>query len=70
LPGDIKKRKAAVDAATRTLDRDLKERKLSECVVPYTDKAFRVAAIEWLISTDQVTCLSSGVVIPSNVIYL
>jgi hypothetical protein len=49
---------------------DLKERKLSECVVPYTDKAFRAAAIEWLISTDQVTCLSPGVVIPSNVVYL
>ncbi|KAI0245258.1 hypothetical protein BJV78DRAFT_1080729, partial [Lactifluus subvellereus] len=53
LPGDVKKRKAAAEAATRTLDRDLKEMKTSERVIPYTDNAFREAAIEWLISSDQ-----------------
>ncbi|KAI0245465.1 hypothetical protein BJV78DRAFT_1111205, partial [Lactifluus subvellereus] len=35
------------------LDRDLKEMKTSERVIPYTDNAFREAAIEWLISSDQ-----------------
>ena len=54
LPGDIKKRKAAVEHATRTLDRDLKEKKLKERVVPYSDKMFNRAAIEWLVATDQV----------------
>jgi hypothetical protein len=70
LPGDVKKRKAAADAATQTLDRDLRERKPSQRVVPYTDKAFREAAIKWLISTDQVTHPFSEVVILSNINYL
>jgi hypothetical protein len=39
---------------TRTLDRDLREKKLAERAVPYTDKAFHQAAIEWLVATDQV----------------
>jgi hypothetical protein len=51
LPGDIKKRKAAAEIVTRTLDRDLKVKKR---VVPYTDRAFHQAAIEWLVITDQV----------------
>jgi hypothetical protein len=55
LPGDIKKRKAAAELVTRTLDRDLREKKLAERVVPYTDKLFRQAAIEWLVATDQVS---------------
>lgn len=42
---------------TRTLDRDLREKKLKERVVPYTDKAFRQAAIEWLVATDQASCI-------------
>ncbi|KAG1822934.1 uncharacterized protein BJ212DRAFT_1263646 [Suillus subaureus] len=29
------------------------ERKLLECVVPYSDQLFRKAAIKWLIATDQ-----------------
>ncbi|KAF8816167.1 hypothetical protein BYT27DRAFT_7221685 [Phlegmacium glaucopus] len=53
LPGDIKKRKAAAERVTRTLDRDLREKKLNERVVPYTHKAFHQAAIEWLVATDQ-----------------
>jgi hypothetical protein len=54
LPGDIKKQKAAVEEATRTLDCDLREKKLSERVIPYSDKLFHRAAIEWLMATDQV----------------
>jgi len=54
LPRDIKKRKAAAEEATRTLDRDLREKKFSERVVPYSDKLFRRAAVEWLVATDQV----------------
>ena len=54
LPGDVKKRKAAAEVATRTLDRDLKEKKIAERVVPYSDKVFRRAAIEWVVATDQV----------------
>ena len=54
LPGDIKKWKAAVEEATRMLDHDLREKKLSERVIPYSDKLFRRAAIEWLVVTDQV----------------
>jgi hypothetical protein len=54
LPGDIKKRKEAVERATRTLDQDLVEKKLSDRVIPYSDKLFRQASIEWLVATDQV----------------
>ena len=39
--------------ATQTLDHDLKEKKLKDEVVPYTDKVFHQAAIEWLVATDQ-----------------
>ncbi|KAF8240518.1 hypothetical protein L208DRAFT_1189581, partial [Tricholoma matsutake] len=53
LPGDIKKQKAAVEEATRMLDCDLREKKLSERVIPYSDKLFHRAAIEWLVVTDQ-----------------
>ena len=65
LPGDIKKRKAATEHATRTLDRDLKEKKLKDRVVPYTDKLFSQVAIEWLVATDQVRKIL-GVVLLSN----
>jgi hypothetical protein len=57
LPSDIKKRKAATEEVTRTLDRDLKERQPLECVVPYSAQGFRRLAIEWLVATDQV-CFS------------
>ena len=57
LPGDVKKRKVAAEEVTRTLDHDLREKKLTERILPYTDKAFRQAAIEWLVATDQVGCL-------------
>ena len=54
LPGDVKKRKEAAQEVTRTLDRDLQEKKTPEWVAPYSDKLFRRAAIEWLVATDQV----------------
>lgn len=44
-----------MEKATRTLDRDLREKKLNERVVKYTEKVFRKAAIEWLVATDQVS---------------
>ena len=53
LYSDIQKRKQAAKTATRTLDGDLRERKPSDRVVPYSDKSFRQAAIEWLVATDQ-----------------
>jgi hypothetical protein len=54
LPGDVIKRKAAAEEVTCTLDCDLKEKKLSEQIVPYSDKLFLRAAVEWLVATDQV----------------
>lgn len=53
LPRDVKKRKAAEGQVTRTLDHDLREKKLSKRVVKYTEEPFCRAAIEWLIATDQ-----------------
>jgi predicted metal-dependent hydrolase len=54
LPGDVKQQKEAAEKVTRTLDRDLVKKKLTDRVVPYSNKLFRQAAIEWLIATDQV----------------
>ena len=54
LPGDIKKGKAAAEEAMHTLDHDLWEKKLSEQVVPYSDKLFCCVVVEWLMATDQV----------------
>ena len=54
LPGDIKKRRREAEEASQTLDRHLKEKKQPDRVVPYSDNLFRQAAIEWLVSTDQV----------------
>jgi hypothetical protein len=54
LPGDIKKQKAAMEEATYTLDHDLREKKLSERVIPYSDKLFCQIAVEWVAATDQV----------------
>jgi hypothetical protein len=55
LPGDIKKRKAAAEQVVRTLDQDLREKKIKDRVLPYSDKLFRQTAIEWLVATDQVS---------------
>jgi hypothetical protein len=56
LPGDTKRRKAikADTDAQQTLDPHLRELPVKERVHPYTDLVFRQAAIEWLVSTDQV----------------
>ena len=55
LPGDVKKRKAAAEEVTRTLDHDLREKKPYEQVIRYSDKLFRRVAVEWLAATDQVS---------------
>jgi hypothetical protein len=44
-----------MEKETRTLDRDLREKKTNERVMKYTDKLFRKVAIEWLVATDQVS---------------
>ncbi|KAI0245464.1 hypothetical protein BJV78DRAFT_1138445, partial [Lactifluus subvellereus] len=81
LPGDVKKRKEAKEEVHRTLDCDLWE-KVSERVVPYSDKLFRRTAVEWIAATDQplqalehpkfkelidvASCVTSGVKIPGQ----
>jgi hypothetical protein len=57
LPGDVKARKKQAEHAQQTIDSHLTERKLAERVVPYSDKWFKKAAIEWLVATDQVCLL-------------
>jgi hypothetical protein len=52
LPGDVKARKD--NATQRSINAHLIERKLAERVVPYSDRLFKQAAIEWLVATDQV----------------
>jgi hypothetical protein len=54
LPGDITARKKKAEQAQRTLDADMVEKKLVKRVVPYSDQLFKNAAIQWLVSTDQV----------------
>ena len=67
LPGDVKKRKAAAELNTRTLDCDLKEKKIAERIVPYSDKTFCRTVIEWLVATDQVRVyVLSGIILLSN----
>jgi hypothetical protein len=56
LPGDIKDHKEKVVHAQQAINSHLTKRKLVEWVVPYSDKLFKTAAIEWLIAMDQV-CL-------------
>jgi hypothetical protein len=56
LPKDAKKRRnnAASTEAQLRLDPHLREKPRKEKVVAYNDELFRDAAIEWLVSTDQV----------------
>jgi hypothetical protein len=54
LPGDVKARKAKAEKRQQTIDAHLTEHKVAEQVVPYSDKLFKKAAIEWLVATDQV----------------
>ena len=43
-----------MEEVTHTLDCDLKEKKISEQVVPYSHKIFHCVAVEWLVAMDQV----------------
>jgi hypothetical protein len=55
MPGDVKARKAAAAKTKQTtLDPHLREIPPMERILPYTDELFTQAAIEWLVSTDQV----------------
>lgn len=59
LPKDVKDRKNAAAIANieqGSLDNHLHEINSTERVLPYSDKLFCEAAIEWLASTNQV-CL-------------
>ena len=55
LPKDAQKRcrDAQADNQSR-LDPHLREKPQKEIIIPYTDERFRDAALEWLVSTDQV----------------
>ncbi|TFY82656.1 hypothetical protein EWM64_g1349 [Hericium alpestre] len=54
LPGDVKDQKVKDAQLSQTqLDSHLQKMPPAEHVVPYSDKVFHEAAIEWLIVTDQ-----------------
>jgi hypothetical protein len=54
----VKRRRDAKDEAQqRTLDCDLQ--KIPEQAVPYSHNSFCRAAIEWVVATDQVSCIVS-----------
>jgi len=55
LPGDVKAHK---EKAEQTINAHSTKCKLAKQVIPYSDKQFKKAAIQWLVSTDQV-CLPS-----------
>jgi hypothetical protein len=54
LPNDVKARKDDQKLNQETLDLFLTERQPTEHSKPYPDQAFKMAAIEWIITTDQV----------------
>jgi len=55
LPKDAdNRRKAAAANNQPRLDPHLREKPQKEKTIPYSDDFFRNAAIEWLVSTDQV----------------
>jgi hypothetical protein len=55
LPKDAEqRRKQATAEKQRRIDPHLVTKPQKERVVPYSDDVFRSAAIEWLVSTDQV----------------
>jgi hypothetical protein len=55
LPNDTKNRRnTSMKDTQQRLDPHLEE-KPRERVIPYTDDLFREAAIQWLVSTDQVS---------------
>ena len=54
LPGDVKRCKEAEEHVIRTLDPDFREKKIEQRI-PYLNKSFHRAAVEWLVATDQVS---------------
>jgi hypothetical protein len=52
LPSDRKRLRAESEKQSQTLNHHLQEVK-TPCAIPYSDKSFREAAIQWLITTDQ-----------------
>jgi hypothetical protein len=55
LANDVSARKkAAAISRQETLDSHLTQRPPTDRVVQYSETSFRAAAIEWLVSTDQV----------------
>jgi hypothetical protein len=55
LPKDAEKRRKDIQAKNQPrLDPHLREKPQKERTIPYTDELFCDAAIEWLVSTDQV----------------
>jgi hypothetical protein len=62
LPGDLAAEKRNATQAQQQIDAHLTERKLSERAIPYTHQNFRKAAIEWLVTTDQVRLVRIDVV--------
>ncbi|KAG2131867.1 hypothetical protein BD769DRAFT_1355105, partial [Suillus cothurnatus] len=82
LPGDIKDHKEKAVHAQQAINSHLTKRKLVEWVVPYSDKLFKTAAIEWLIAMDQpiqalehlkfkdmidvAACVTNGIKIPGQ----
>jgi hypothetical protein len=62
LPEDTKQRKeAALDSIARTQQTVLSNHfnPRDTTIVPYSDRAFEVAAIEWLVQTNQVVIIAS-----------
>jgi hypothetical protein len=56
LPKDTKnRRQAAAKDTQQRLDPHLEEKPSRARAISYTDELFREAAIEWLVSTDQVS---------------
>ena len=55
LPKDAEKHRKDVLANDQScLDLHLQEKPQREVIIPYSNEHFRDAAIEWLVSTDQV----------------
>lgn len=67
LPGDVAARKKANEQAQHTIDSHLVERKAADRILPYTDQTFKKAAIEWLISTNQVSKFSFNYSFRTNI---
>jgi hypothetical protein len=64
LPKDAKQRRMQVSASSQSqLDSHVQPMVPKERSIPYSDKAFRHAAIQWLIGTDQVTKMNYPVVV-------